>query len=345
MNSRMIFIVMLAGMFAACTSVPERNTALDQARSAFNAAQANPQIATLAHEELKRASDSLSAAEDAASKHATTETVNHLAYMTEQRVIIANETASSKASQAVTASAAAERDKLVLSARTNETAMARHELVLSQQSNARKSSELAAADANAQRDQAQLAMSANETDTAQRAADTAEQQLALSEQSNAQKSTELALADATAVRSEARVSDLELQLKDLNAKKTDRGMVVTLGDVLFDTGQSQVLASGRSNIAKLADFFKRNPERTASIEGYTDDVGVPSVNLELSQRRANAVMTALIGLGVPADRLSTLAHGEDMPTADNATAAGRQMNRRVEIVIAPRSEDIVVSMH
>ena len=132
-----------------------------------------------------------------------------------------------------------------------------------------------------------------------------------------------------------------MQLKDLNAKQTDRGMVVTLGDVLFDTGKSQILASGSSNIAKLADFFKRNPERTALIEGYTDDVGVPSANFELSQQRANAVMTALIGLGVAADRLTTLAHGEDMPTADNATAAGRQMNRRVEIVIAPTSKDIV----
>ena len=135
-----------------------------------------------------------------------------------------------------------------------------------------------------------------------------------------------------------------MQLKDLNAKQTDRGMVVTLGDVLFDTGKSQILASGSSNIAKLADFFKRNPERTALIEGYTDDVGAAGANFELSQQRANAVMTALIGLGVTADRLTTLAHGEDMPTADNATAAGRQMNRRVEIVIAPSSNDVVSIM-
>jgi len=293
MNTRMIVLVPLAVLFAACTSIPEQNVALDQARSAVDAAQHNPQVASLAPQELAEAVDSLSVAERAATDRAATATVNHLAYMSLQRARIATDTASSKASQAVVAGAAAERDKLLLEARTNQA------------------------------------------EAAEYAADNAEKQLALSEQNNELKATELANADAAAMRNDARVSDLEMQLKDLNAKQTDRGMVVTLGDVLFDTGKSQILASGSSNIAKLADFFKRNPERTALIEGYTDDVGAAAANFALSQQRANAVMTALIGLGVPAAGLTTLAHGEDMPTADNATAAGRQMNRRVEIVIAP----------
>lgn len=298
MNIRTIVLVALAASFAACTSIPKQNTALDQARTAVNAAQHNPQVAALAPEELTQAAESLRVAERAMTDHAATATVNHLAYMTVQRARIANETASSKAAQAVVASAAGERDKLLLAARTHEA------------------------------------------EAAQDAADTAQKQLAASEQSNARITSELADADATAMRNDARVGDLETQLKDLNAKQTDRGLVVTLGDVLFDTGKAQILASGSSNIAKLADFFKRNPERTALIEGFTDDVGVPSANVELSQRRANAVMTALISMGVAADRLTTLAHGEDNPTADNTTAAGRQMNRRVEIVIAPRSDDV-----
>ena len=299
MNTRMIVLVPLAVLFAACTSIPEQNVALDQARSAVDAAQHNPQVASLAPQELAEAVDSLSVAERAATDRAATATVNHLAYMSLQRARIATDTASSKASQAVVAGAAAERDKLLLEARTNQA------------------------------------------EAAEYAADNAEKQLALSEQNNELKATELANADAAAMRNDARVSDLEMQLKDLNAKQTDRGMVVTLGDVLFDTGRSQILASGSSNIAKLADFFKRNPERTALIEGYTDDVGAAAANFALSQQRANAVMTALIGLGVTAAGLTTLAHGEDMPTADNATAAGRQMNRRVEIVIAPSSNDVV----
>ncbi len=299
MNIRSITLVALAALFAACTSIPKHNTELDQARSAVNAAQNDPQIAALAPEELSQAAESLRVAEHAMADHAATATVNHLAYMTVQRARIANDTASSKAAQAVVASAAAERDKLLLAERTSEA------------------------------------------ETAQDATDTARKQLAASEQSNTRIASELADADATAMRNDARVSDLETQLKDLNAKQTDRGLVVTLGDVLFDTGKAQILASGSSNITKLADFFKRNPERTGLIEGFTDDVGTSSANFQLSQQRANAVMSALISLGVPADQLTTLAHGEDNPAADNSTAAGRQMNRRVEIVIAPRSADVV----
>ena len=87
-------------------------------------------------------------------------------------------------------------------------------------------------------------------------------------------------------------------------------------------------------MVKLADFFKRNPQRTALIEGFTDSTGNANANYDLSGRRANAVLTALVNLGVPAGRLNTRANGADSPTADNSTAAGRQLNRRVEIVIA-----------
>jgi outer membrane protein OmpA-like peptidoglycan-associated protein len=299
MNIRTITLVALATLFVACTSIPPHNTALDQARSAVNAAQNDPQVAALAPEELSQAVESLRVAERAMADDATTTTVNHLAYMTVQRARIASDTASSKAAQAVIASAAAERDRLLLAQRTSEA------------------------------------------ERAHDAAETARSELAASEQSNTRIAGELADADATAMLNDARVSDLEAQLKDLNAKQTDRGLVVTLGDVLFDTGQAQILASGSGNITKLAEFFKRNPDRTGLIEGFTDDVGSSSSNFVLSQQRANAVMTALIDMGVQANRLTTLAHGEDNPAADNSTAAGRQMNRRVEIVITPRSADVV----
>jgi outer membrane protein OmpA-like peptidoglycan-associated protein len=115
-------------------------------------------------------------------------------------------------------------------------------------------------------------------------------------------------------------------------------MVVTLGDVLFDSGRSSLQPDGSRNMAKLADVFRRNPQSKASIEGYTDSVGSASSNQELSGRRAGAVMAALVSLGVPADHLRMQAHGEDMPVASNDTAAGRQMNRRVEIVFAPQSD-------
>jgi outer membrane protein OmpA-like peptidoglycan-associated protein len=338
MNTRSFALSTLAAaivtLVAACSSVPVNNAALDQARSRYDAAQRDPQVSTLAPEELKRAAESLRFADQAWSGGGKPSTVDHLAYLASQRVAIAQDTASSKASQAVTAGAGAERDKMRLALRTREADRAQAALAQSQQSNAQKSSELAAADSK-------LAARSNEIDAAQAA-------LSQSQQANAQKSTELALAEAAAQadkarleRRDARLSDLEMQLKALNAKKTERGMVVTLGDVLFDSGRAQLTSDSSGNLGKLAAFFQRNPQRSASIEGYTDSVGSASSNLDLSGRRAGAVKTALVGLGVPAERLSTQAHGEEMPAASNDTLAGRQMNRRVEIVFAPQADDVV----
>lgn len=311
-TTRLFSLTLVAAALAACASTPQSNAALDQARSRFNTAQADSRVATLAPEELKRAGDSLRAAESARSGGASASSIDHLAYMTSQRVVIAQETAASRSAQAVTAGAGAERDKLRLEVRTNEADMA----------------------------QQQLAKRSNEVDAAER-------QLALSQQSNAQKTAELAAADAAAKldqarveRRDARVNDLEMQLKDLNAKKTDRGLVVTLSDVLFDTGKSELLPEGARNMAKLAEVFKRNPQRKALIEGYTDSVGSASSNVDLSNRRANSVMSALVNLGVAADHLSTRGFGADQPAASNSTAAGRQMNRRVEIVFAPQGDEI-----
>jgi outer membrane protein OmpA-like peptidoglycan-associated protein len=93
-------------------------------------------------------------------------------------------------------------------------------------------------------------------------------------------------------------------------------------------------------MARLAAVFKGDPQRRAAIEGHTDSVGGADANQVLSQRRADAVMTALVNLGVPANRLSTRGFGEDSPTASNDSAAGRQMNRRVEIVFVKQGGEV-----
>ena len=294
-------IVAILAALGACSSIPDRNAALDQARSRYNQAQGDSQVASLAPNELSRASESLRVADKAWTDGVNPTTVDHLAYMTNQRVTVAQETASSKAAQAVIANAGAERDRMRLESRTNEANVAKRELSISEQSNAMKANQLANADA-----------AANATAAA----------TALREQANA-------------ARNAAVVTDLEMQLNELNAKKTDRGMVVTLGDVLFATGDSRLLPTSANNMAKLSQIFKSNPQRKATIDGYTDSVGAPNANFTLSERRASSVMTALVSLGVPADQLTTRAHGEENPVADNSTSVGRQMNRRVEIVFAP----------
>lgn len=299
MNHRHLVILgVLAATLAACGTAPQRNDALEQARSRFGGASNDPQVSTLAPDELRRAGQSLQVAERAWSDGGTLTTVDHLAYLALQRVTLAQETAWSRAAQAVTAGAGAERDRMRLEQRTGEADAAARQLAASQRSNVRQSAELAEAEAAAQRDQARIE------------------------------------------RRDMRVSDLEAQLKDLNARKTDRGIVVTLGDVLFDTGQARLLPEGTRNMIKLADVFRQDPRRRASVEGYTDSTGNADANVALSARRAMAVRTALVDLGVSPDRLSTQAHGASHPAASNATAAGRQMNRRVEIVFAPQAGDV-----
>jgi outer membrane protein OmpA-like peptidoglycan-associated protein len=131
----------------------------------------------------------------------------------------------------------------------------------------------------------------------------------------------------------AAAAELQQQINGLQAKVTDRGLVLTLGDVLFTSGSANLNARGDSHLAKLAEFLNKYGSRTALIEGHTDNVGGQDYNLGLSQRRADAVKAYLVNQGIDASRLSASGKGKDSPIADNSTAIGRQENRRVEVII------------
>jgi outer membrane protein OmpA-like peptidoglycan-associated protein len=283
MTPRLIPLLALTGILAACSAVPpERNADLDLARGTFNAAQREAQTSNLAPLELKQASDSLEQAQAAWTDGGPPATVSHLSYLAAQRTAIARELASQRAAKAVVAGAAAERDQMRLAQRTAE-------------------------------------------------ADRARQQLAVAKQNSAEKSVALAQADAMIQSSQARADALAIELQELNAQKTDRGLVVTLGDVLFDSGQARLAPASTVAMARLSGAMNRDTTLKAVIEGYTDSVGSAAANLDLSDRRAKAVLTALLVAGVRPEQLSTQGFGEAAPVADNSTAAGRQRNRRVEI--------------
>ena len=129
------------------------------------------------------------------------------------------------------------------------------------------------------------------------------------------------------------VNQLRSELEALQAVNTERGMVITLGDVLFSTGKADLQPGAMSTIERLALFMEEYPAKTVLIEGYTDDVGSEAFNLGLSERRAASVKNALLAAGVSSLRISTVGYGEANPVASNLTPEGRQMNRRVEIVI------------
>lgn len=146
------------------------------------------------------------------------------------------------------------------------------------------------------------------------------------------READAAKADAEQARRQA--EELQRQIAELNAKSTERGLVVTLGDVLFETAKSDLKAGAIANISKLAVFLNQYPDRTVTIEGHTDNVGNEDYNLGLSQRRANAVQQYLISQGIASNRLTATGKGENFPVASNETPSGRQMNRRVEVIIS-----------
>ena len=132
------------------------------------------------------------------------------------------------------------------------------------------------------------------------------------------------------------------QLQDsLNAKQTDRGTLVTFGDVLFATNKADLKSSGLVNINKLAQFLQENPDRKVIVEGYTDSKGSASYNQSLSERRANAVRTALVRAGVDPSRIVAQGYGKEFPVADNTSNSGRAQNRRVEVTISNDNQPVM----
>ena len=132
---------------------------------------------------------------------------------------------------------------------------------------------------------------------------------------------------------QARNNDLQAQLLALQAKQTDRGMVLTLGDVLFSTGRSDLKPGSIVNLDRLVSFLGQAPDRNVQIEGYTDNRGGEDLNQALSQRRAESVASYLTGRGIASTRVTSIGNGYSSPVADNSTDAGRQANRRVEVII------------
>ncbi|MGQ7847498.1 OmpA family protein [Granulosicoccus sp. 3-233] len=146
------------------------------------------------------------------------------------------------------------------------------------------------------------------------------------------RSLTLDLREAELLKARQEASELQRQMAALQAEKTERGMVLTLGDVLFDINEATLAPGASRNIGKIASFMREFPDRQAVIEGHTDSMGDDDYNLDLSRSRAFAVRQALIEQGVSASRITTQGFGEALPVASNATAAGRQENRRVEII-------------
>lgn len=151
---------------------------------------------------------------------------------------------------------------------------------------------------------------------------------------------EAANAQAQVAQSAAEKQRLARQLEEMQAQQTNRGIVLTLDDVLFDTGRAELKPSATRSIDQIAAFLNENPERRVQVEGFTDSQGSDEYNRQLSQRRADAVAQAIIQRGIQAERVRALGYGEEYPVASNDSAGSRQLNRRVEIIVSNEDQSI-----
>lgn len=141
-------------------------------------------------------------------------------------------------------------------------------------------------------------------------------------------------AQSQMAQAQAESQRLAAELQNLQANQTKRGIVLTLDDVLFDTGKSQLKSGADRSLDQIAAFLSENAERRVQVEGFTDAQGTDEYNLELSQRRADSVAMAIIRRGIDAQRVRAMGYGEEFPVASNDSAGSRQLNRRVEIIVS-----------
>ncbi|MEO8717956.1 MAG: OmpA family protein [Burkholderiales bacterium] len=297
---------------AACATVPPSNPALDDANAAYARAANDAYAAGGGTVELQSARVALQRAQAALQAGQSPNIVEHYAYVAKRRTEAAIEAGKVVAGDEAVAAAAADRQRIMVEVRTREAeAMQRRAAV-------------SAADAEAARKRA-----LEQQEQAVAARKLAEEQFARAQAANAAAQA----ANTAALAADEQNKRLAAQLEEMKAKKTERGMVLTLGDVLFDTGRSDLKPGAMRTLGQLAAFLNENPERNVIIEGHTDSTGSAAYNQALSEQRALAVKNALAGRGIAGERISAVGFGPGKPVASNDTAAGRQQNRRVEVIL------------
>jgi len=324
-NSRLtIGAAVAAVILAACSATPTRPAGAAALRTRLIQLQSDPQLAGRAPLAMDQASKAVTAAEQPQPDPAINA---HLQFMADRKISIAAAEARSQWTVDQRRQITEQRAAMQLNARTQEAdaANARSVVARADASDQRRAADAAnvrtsAAQADAN-DQRQEADAANSRTT-----------LAQADASDQRHVAGVALDEAAESRRQS--MELQHQVEDLQARVTERGLVLTLGDVLFTTGTADLRIGGDGHLARLAAFLNRYPHRNAKIEGHTDNVGGEGYNQGLSQRRADAVKTYLVTQGVDTSRLTSTGMGEGTPVGDNKTATGRQQNRRVEVIIA-----------
>lgn len=207
-----------------------------------------------------------------------------------------------------------------------EAEIARHDaelarlMLIAQQEEAQRAIKRAdQAELVAQNSIEQANLSKQETEAAKRYAQAQAEEAELAKQE-----AELAIEEAKSLRR---------KLNSIATEETDKGLMMTLGDFVFDSGRSTIKTGAVENFSKVVKFINTYPDKKVQIEGHTDSSGSNELNLKLSQKRADAVKVLLVKNGIQAELIEALGMGEEFPIADNASSVGKSKNRRVEIII------------
>ncbi|NEZ03322.1 OmpA family protein [Wenzhouxiangella sp. XN201] len=147
------------------------------------------------------------------------------------------------------------------------------------------------------------------------------------------QSNEIELARREAELATEAAESMRRRLEYLELRETDRGVVVTLGDVLFASGETTLQPEAEARLRDVVELLASEPDKQIRIEGHTDSTGSASANMRISRQRAEAVRDALIELGIDAERVQAVGMGEDFPIASNESADGRSQNRRVDVIL------------
>lgn len=315
LNSRLAFygtrgsaLVLTVLLVSACAMSPASPQGSAEVRSRLTALQNNPDLSGRARIELREAETAVRIAEQPLPDDEAA-LATHRVYMADRKVSIAEAKANTQFAEAQRTRISEEREEARLQARTREADRARSDasLARSDAERARNETDTARSDA---------ARARVDSETARSAADAAQE-------------SERAMAGAAAREAE----DYQRQIDALQAETTSRGLVLTLGDVLFATGSAELQSGTNQNLDRLVDFLNEYPERRVLIEGHTDNVGNAEYNRNLSRQRAESVKSYLTQQGIASRALSVSGIGMDRPVTGNDTASGRQQNRRVEIII------------
>lgn len=354
---KILSILFIAALMASCASTPKmdpRITALDNQLSDL---MSNTELAARGGDELKRAQRSLNYLKSEFNDM-DDEDLDYSIYATNRLIELANYTAQAQWFDDRREMMVEEQSQLILEARTLEADMAtqralaanasadaakaQRELAMNEADAARTMRDEALMAAKNAQEQKQLALAARAEAEELKAQAEAAASSAMSEAEKAKimaaaeaAKAEAAIAEAAAAR--AAMQQLESELTELKAKQTDRGLVITLGDVLFEFNKAELKNGAARNLAPLVKALKADVEQAVIVEGHTDNIGSKSYNLSLSEKRADSVKAYLVSQGINGARISTEGLGFDFPVATNSSNEGRQQNRRVEIIL-PQDE-------